>query len=104
MQDIYLAKVNPDKNEYRFYRLCLPTNSTDLLQQWGRVGDYIYEKWDGFDSHQAAQVQLEKLTKSKRREGYTLADRSVMPRNHLFYERPTGSMDGDGQLTLFDDV
>jgi len=58
----------------------LPDNSTELQQQWGRVGD-VYEKWDGFDSHQAAQAQLEKLTKSKRREGYVFEDRSVMPGN-----------------------
>lgn len=104
MKDVYLAKINPDQNEYRMYRLCLPEQSRELLQQWGRIGDYVYEKWDGFDSHNEALKQFERLEKAKRSEDYITADQAVMPRNHLFYEQPEGAMEAGGQLSFFEDV
>jgi|JYMV01.1.fsa_nt_gi predicted DNA-binding WGR domain protein len=104
MNDLYLAKVNPESNEYRMYRLCLPEQSYELLQQWGRIGDYIYEKWDIFTSHAAAKKQFDKLESSKRAEGYITADRAIMPRNHIFYETEKKAVDADGQLSFLNDI
>lgn len=104
MRDLFLAKIKPEANEYRMYRLCLPDKSCELLQQWGRIGDYIYEKWDKFGSYIEAQKQFEKLEKAKRQEGYTTAERSVMPRNHIFYEVNMRTMETDGQLSFLNDI
>lgn len=101
MKQIYLSKIEPESNTYKFYRLLLPPGSKALLVQWGRIGDYVTEKWAQFATAEAAQTQFGKLDREKRREGYRDADQKVMPKNYLFYQPPTGTVKpDDGQLSF----
>ena len=84
MQQIILAKIDQDANEYRFYRLVLPPGSRALLRQWGRINDYLNEKWDVYADRKAAVAAYEKAEHEKRREGYTTAEQSVFPKNYMF--------------------
>jgi len=104
MQQIILAKIDQDANEYRFYRLVLPPGSRALLRQWGRINDYLNEKWDICADRKAALAAYEKAEHEKRREGYTTAEQSVFPKNYMFYHEPAKTLaQPDGQLSLFDD-
>lgn len=85
MQEIFLAKIDADKNEYRYYRLVLPPGSTALLRQWGRIGDYTHEKWDELPDRETAEKVFETAEREKRRDGYATADKSIFPKNYMFY-------------------
>ncbi len=102
--EIILARIDQDANEYRFYRLVLPPGSRALLRQWGRINEYINEKWDVFADRKSALEAYEKTEREKRHEGYTVADRSVFPKNYMFYHpQAQTQVKPDGQLSLFED-
>lgn len=101
--EIILARIDQDANEYRFYRLVLPPGSRALLRQWGRINDYVNEKWDVYADQKSAIEAYEKAEYEKRREGYTTAEQSVFPKNYLFYHpQAQTQVKPDGQLSLFD--
>lgn len=103
MQQVTLARINQDANEYRFYRLVLPTGSQSLLRQWGRINEYVYEKWDEYSSYESALETFKKTEQTKRQEGYISADNSVFPRSYIFYSVPVEApVEANGQLNLFD--
>ena len=103
MQQLILANIDPDKNEYRFYRLVLPPGSLALLRQWGRLGDYIHEKWDVFTDRAATEKAFSAAEREKRREGYIDADKSVFPKNYMFYAPPDKTEEPGGQLSFLID-
>jgi len=104
MQEIIMVRIAQDANEYRFYRLVLTPGSRTLFRQWGRINEYINEKWDVFADRKAALAAYEKAEHEKRREGYTTAEQSVFPKNYMFYHEPAKTLaQPDGQLSLFDD-
>lgn len=103
MREITLANIDPDKNEYRFYRLALPEGSLELFRQWGRIGDYINEKWDTFSDRSAAEKAFKAAEKEKRREGYVTADHGVFPKNYMFYAPPDKTEEPGGQLSFLTD-
>ena len=104
MQEIIMVRIDQDANEYRFYRLVLPPASRALFRQWGRINEYVNEKWDVCPDRKSALEAYEKAQQEKRREGYTIADRSVFPKNYMFYHPSAKSLiQPDGQLSLFDD-
>lgn len=100
MKQVFLSKVDADKNEYRFYRMVLPPGSLAFLRHWGRIGDYIHEKWDTFPTREAAEKALARAEKEKRREGYSTADKGVFPKNYMFYAPPDKTEEPGGQLTF----
>ena len=102
MQDIYLSKIDPESNTFRFYRLTLPSGSNDLMLQWGRIGEYLTESWEAYASHDEALKHLASIRRSKEASGYVLSDQRVMPKNHLFHHKPEAVLDVSGQLSFFD--
>ncbi len=70
---LYLTKQNPDKNQYRFYKLSLsPTlfGGWSLIREWGRIGSAGTVKIDFFDTEREAVQKQEKLFKQKVKKGY----------------------------------
>jgi predicted DNA-binding WGR domain protein len=68
----HLVRINPAKNERRFYHLSV---ETDLLGQAillrGRIGRTGQEKIIPFSDAGRAAAELTKITRAKRRRGYT---------------------------------
>ncbi|MGB0848325.1 MAG: WGR domain-containing protein [Thiolinea sp.] len=70
----YLKKVDPEKNQYRFYSLYIvPTlfGEWSLVRTWGRIGSGGAIRSDWFDTEKEAQDALEVIEKQKRRKGYS---------------------------------
>ena len=103
MKIVYLLFLDPDHNHYRFYRLALAPGARAVHKLWGRVGDYVTEKWEILPSHQEAEKHFARVEKDKRREGYREADEKVLPKNFFLYIPATGTeRPEDGQLSWLD--
>lgn len=88
MRETFLARINQEKNEYRFYRLLLPPGSRALLKQWGRINDYVVEDWELIPDHESGVKLFEKILAGKQKEGYAISDWGVMPKEYRKYVRP----------------
>lgn len=86
MKEIILKKVQSDKNEHKLYRLVLVDQGLGVLHQWGRIGEWVQEKWSEFESYEAALKDFERTEKSKRKDGYIDGDWSIMPSSYRLYK------------------
>lgn len=102
MRETFLARIDQEANEYRFYRLLLPPGSRALLKQWGRIGDYVVEDWEVIPDHETGVKLFEKILAAKKREGYVLSDEKVLPKEYRKYVRPVGAQSPDGQLSFLE--
>jgi len=105
MKILYLLYLDPDQNNYRFYRLALPPGSKAVHKLWGRVGEYVTEKWEELPTRKEAEAHFEQVAKEKRREGYRDADQHVLPKNFFLYTPPPAAATerpADGQLSFLD--
>jgi predicted DNA-binding WGR domain protein len=72
-ESIALVRVNPGKNERRFYRLEVMVDlfgRASLLRQWGRMGCSACHKLDLYADLGQAVNALARLVRNKRRRGY----------------------------------
>lgn len=70
---VYLRKINPQENQYRFYSLHItPTlfGEWALVREWGRIGSGGRVRSDWFDTEKEAVQALENVEKQKRAKGY----------------------------------
>jgi predicted DNA-binding WGR domain protein len=71
---IRFVRVNPKKNEARFYNLDFqPTlfGQTALVREWGRLGAGSTQRSDWFPSRDEAKEELERAIKRRVQRGYT---------------------------------
>ena len=69
-----LARVRPEINEWRFYRLEIWPDLFGralLMRQWGRIGTEGRRRLDAHPDPGAALNALAAITRLKRRRGYT---------------------------------
>lgn len=69
-----LTRINPEKNEYRFYNLHIaPTLFGDwsLVREWGRIGRGGTLKLDTYPTENEACEKLEALKVQKLKRGYS---------------------------------
>lgn len=70
---IRLQKIEPEANQYRFYRLSTqPTlfGNWAPVRQWGRIGCYGTRRDDWYDSEGEALTALAVIAEKKERRGY----------------------------------
>lgn len=103
IRKVVLQHIDPDKNQYRFYRLILPAGSRSVIKQWGRVHDHLTEYIEEFTTRQEAVEHFDSLEKEKRKDGYIDADDKVLPKNYRIYipQAQKTMQSIDGQLSLF---
>jgi predicted DNA-binding WGR domain protein len=68
-----LARIRPEHNERRFYRLLVIQDLFDghtLVREWGRIGQPGQVRTEQFPTARAAQVALRVIAARKRRRGY----------------------------------
>jgi len=104
MKSIFLSKIEPQNNTFRFYRIVLPVDSKALLIQWGRIGEYLTERWEQHESNKAALKALESTQKKKVAKGYMLTDERVLPKNYLLNREPGVAVQAGGQLSFLDEI
>lgn len=85
---IALQKVNPEKGEFRFYRLTLlpPGEAWRVWYQWGRLGKSPKELFKKFDSGELAKAAFEKMLAEKKKEGYVPLESSEIPESYTSKE------------------
>lgn len=72
-----LERVNPDRNEYRFYEVTIePTLFRDhaLLIRWGRIGKPSRQRIAETGALSSIRCAAEKIVRQKRRTGYEEPD------------------------------
>lgn len=69
MKIIYLLKIDSQANEYRFHRLALPPDGRVVHRLWGRMHEYLTERWEEFATPEAASKHFNKVVREKEREG-----------------------------------
>lgn len=72
-----LERINPDRNEFRFYELDVqPTLFCEyaLLIRWGRIGKPSRQRIARTGPLDEVQAAVEKIRKAKSRSGYTKPD------------------------------
>lgn len=70
---IRLLRINPEKNERRYYKLSIQHGlfgNTALIREWGRIGQSGSAMTQWFDNGDDAICELEKLQAQKLRKGY----------------------------------
>lgn len=70
---VYLKKINPGKNQYRFYSLyVVPTlfGEWSLVRTWGRIGSGGAIRSDWFNTEKEALRALDDIEQQKRKKGY----------------------------------
>ena len=71
---IYLTKIDPDANQYRYYSLKVDPDlfgRWSLFRQWGRLdNDGGALLMDSFENEEEAMRVLGKITEQKRKRGY----------------------------------
>ena len=70
---VTLARVRPEHNEWRFYRMEVWPDLFGralLVRQWGRIGIKGQRRLDPYPDHGAALNALSALLRTKRRRGY----------------------------------
>ena len=68
-----LARIRPERNEWRFYRLAVWPDLFGralLVRHWGRLGTQGRRRLDPHPDPGAARNALAQLRDSKRRRGY----------------------------------
>lgn len=68
-----LARIQPERNQWRFYRLALWPDlfgQVCLVREWGRIGRPGRLRRDPFPDAALAAQALEQLARTKRRRGY----------------------------------
>lgn len=69
-----LARVRPERNEYRFYRMEVWPDLFGrvlLMRHWGRIGTAGRRRLDPHPDAGAAANALAQLEQAKKRRGYT---------------------------------
>ena len=69
-----LARVRPERNEYRFYRMEVWPDLFGralLMRHWGRIGTDGRRRLDPHPDASAAANALAQLERAKKRRGYT---------------------------------
>jgi len=72
-----LHRINPDKNERRFYLVQVGRSTVDsyaVLRIWGRIGGAQRGMVSPCDSAESAQALADKLIRQRLRHGYKIAD------------------------------
>ena len=72
-EEANLARVDPDENLWRFYRIEVwPSllGGALLMRQWGRIGTEGHRRLDFYPDTGAALNALAALVRAKRRRGY----------------------------------
>jgi predicted DNA-binding WGR domain protein len=64
-----LARIRPEHNEWRFYRMGVWPDAL-LLRQWGRIGTEGHRRLDPHPDPGAVRNALARLAPRKRRRGY----------------------------------
>ncbi len=68
-----LTRIQPERNQWRFYRLALWPDlfgQVCLVREWGRIGRPGRLRRDPFPDAVLAGQALEQLARTKRRRGY----------------------------------
>jgi predicted DNA-binding WGR domain protein len=68
-----LARIRPEKNEWRYYRLAVWPDLFGralLVRHWGRIGTEGRRRLDAYADQGAAINALAKLAQRKQRRGY----------------------------------
>lgn len=68
-----LARIRPERNEWRFYRMEIWPDLFGralLMRQWGRLGTEGHRRLDPHPDPGAAANALAQLAQAKRRRGY----------------------------------
>ncbi len=76
--EIRLVKINPEKNQYRFYQLAVWPDlfgGFSLVREWGRIGQSGQLRFNPFPTEQAAREALTNLIQRKCRTGYEEVNR-----------------------------
>lgn len=71
----YLQKIDPEKNQYRFYRMVVCQTlfgEWTLMREWGRMGSNGTQKSDFFLTEVQAQEALHTILIKKEKRGYKL--------------------------------
>ena len=72
---VYLQRVDPAKNEARFYWLHLGPSLVDdcaVMRMWGRIGGHQHRMVTAFQLEAEAQKLFDILVRRRLRGGYTL--------------------------------
>lgn len=75
MRIAYLEKLNPTRNEARFYRMEVLPNlfgEWTLAREWGRIGRDAQTRHEWFETRSQAEGALTALETVKRQRGYFL--------------------------------
>lgn len=70
---VHLRRIDPAQNMRRFYSLSIqPTlfGGASLIRDWGRIGTRGQTMMETFDSADDADLEFDRLERSKRRRGY----------------------------------
>ncbi|MEN8132443.1 MAG: WGR domain-containing protein [Pseudomonadota bacterium] len=76
--EIRLVKINPEKNQHRFYQLAVWPDlfgGFSLVREWGRIGQGGQLRFDPFPTERAAREVLTSLVQRKCRTGYEAVNR-----------------------------
>lgn len=90
---IYLYRIEPTRNCYRYYVLCLEPGLFEewsLTRSWGRMGTKGRHLIGWFPSREQAERMVERLRRAKLRRGYQL---TLFPLPHLYPTPETQSQD-----------
>lgn len=70
-----LHKINPQKNQYRFYTVRITPSLFDdwtLIREWGRIGSSGTIRSDIFSTEEEARQKMESILKDKTKKGYKI--------------------------------
>jgi predicted DNA-binding WGR domain protein len=70
---IVLHKLDPERNQHRFYALEVTPNlfgAWSLVRHWGRIGAPGRQRIDWHDTKEAAEQARDRLIQAKQRRGY----------------------------------
>ena len=73
MAEITLRRINPARNERRFYALSVERDllgATVLVKAWGRIGKPGRVALEPYPTEEAADVELRRVVSSKVKRGY----------------------------------
>jgi predicted DNA-binding WGR domain protein len=72
-ETVSLARIRPERNERRFYRMEIRPDlfgQAMLVRRWGRIGTSGRERFDPYPDAGTALNALTTLARAKRRRGY----------------------------------
>ncbi len=86
LSTLYLYRIQPDRNCYRFYELSLQPGlfqEWSLRRSWGRMGTTGRDKTVWFASREQAEQLYERKRREKLRRGYLPALFPLAPSFHI---------------------